>query len=207
MYLATVPYFIKLFFPSSLLWKINTSKKEIFLTFDDGPVPEVTPWVLDTLDEYQAKATFFMVGENVARYPDLISEIQNRGHAIGNHSYNHIKGWKTSDTEYYANIEEAAKHIPATLFRPPHGQIRPHQARYLLNKYKIVMWSILTGDYDPSKTPEECFNNVRKNLKPGAIVVFHDSLKAEKNMKPALEESLNYLVENGWGFGMIEENF
>ena len=207
MYLATIPHIIKLFFPSSLLWKVKTQKKVIYLTFDDGPVPEITPWVLDKLDEYKVKATFFMVGENADRYPEIVQEIQSRGHAIGNHSYNHIKGWETSDNEYYSNIEKAGKYISSPLFRPPHGQIKPRQARYLLNKYKIVMWTILAGDYDPSKTPEECFNNVRKNLEPGAIVVFHDSLKAEKNMKPALEKSLKFLVKNGWGFGMIEEGF
>ena len=203
MYLSRIPTIIKWFFPSSLLWKVTTHKKEIYLTFDDGPVPEVTPWVLDILDRYNAKATFFMVGENAAKYPELVKEIQNRGHAIGNHSYNHIKGWKVSDNEYYGNIIKAEKNISSLLFRPPHGQIRPRQARHLSKKYQIVMWTILSGDYDPKKTPEECFNNVKKNLKPGSIIVFHDSLKANKNMKTALEESLKFLVENGWGFGKI----
>jgi len=203
MYLSRIPTIIKWFFPSSLLWKVTTSKKEIYLTFDDGPVPEVTLWVLDILDRYNAKATFFMVGENAAKYPELVKEIQNRGHAIGNHSYNHIKGWKVSDNEYYGNIIKAEKNIPSPLFRPPHGQIRPRQARHLSKKYQIVMWTILSGDYDPKKTPEECFHNVKKNLKPGSIIVFHDSLKANKNMKTALEESLKFLVENGWGFGKI----
>lgn len=203
MYLARIPYFIKLFFPSSILWKVKIKDKKVFITFDDGPIPEVTPWVLEILKKYNAKATFFMVGENAAKYPNLVEDILTHGHRIGNHSFNHIKGWKTTDKEYYDNIEKAAGYIPSKLFRPPHGQIKPRQARYLKRFYKIIMWTILSGDYDASKTAEECFNNVKNNLSPGAIVVFHDSLKAKKNMEYALEESLKFLVNEGWEFGVI----
>jgi len=205
MYMAKIPHIIKLFFPSSILWQIKTKEKKVFLTFDDGPVPEVTPWVLNLLDSYKVKATFFMVGENAAKYPELMQEVQKRGHGIGNHSFNHLKGWKTTDNEYYANIEKASEAIPSKLLRPPHGQIKPRQARHLKNKYKIVMWSILSGDYDPEKSPKECFMNVKRNLHPGSIIVFHDSLKAKKNMEFALEESLKYLLNEGWEFGVIGE--
>jgi len=183
---------------------VKTNDKKIFITFDDGPVPEVTPWVLDTLKKYNAKATFFMVGENAAKYPNLVEDILKQGHRIGNHSFNHLKGWKIADNEYYNNIEKAGQYIPSKLFRPPHGQIKPRQARYLARSYQIVMWTILSGDYDASKTPEECLDNVKKNLFSGAIIVFHDSLKAKKNMEYALEESLKFLVNEGWEFGLIE---
>jgi len=203
MFFTKVPGFAKIFFPPDIIWEIDTHDKKIFLTFDDGPLPEVTPQVLDLLDDYEAKASFFMVGENAARSPALVEEIFKRGHRVGNHGHNHLNGWKTPDKVYVDNVKKAAEHIPSKLFRPPYGKIKPRQARLLSGDFKIVMWSVLSGDFDRKKTPEQCFEAVKNNLKPGAVVVFHDSIKAKENMLPALEKTLRMLKREGWSFGLL----
>ncbi|MFB6317994.1 polysaccharide deacetylase family protein [Saccharicrinis sp. FJH54] len=185
----------------SLLWRVNTADKEVYLTFDDGPVPEVTPWVLDLLDRYNIKATFFCVGENVAKYPELFEALQAKGHAVGNHTYNHLKLYKTEPDAYRRNIRKAATGNKSRLFRPPHGQINMSMNRWLqLHKYKVVMWDVLPADYDMNRTGEQCFETVKRKTRAGSIIVFHDSVKARKNLVEALPLSIEYLLDQGWKF-------
>lgn len=183
-----------------------STDNKMYLSFDDGPHPEITSWVLDTLKEFGAKATFFCVGENVVKYPEIYRRIIMEGHAVGNHTYNHLNGWKTNDDIYLNNISEAKKHIDSNLFRPPYGKITSFQAKQLKEiKYnlKIVMWSILSGDFDKNVEPEKCAENVLLNAKTGSIVVFHDSEKAVRNLKYALPKVLGYFKERGIDFEKI----
>lgn len=185
----------------SLVWRIDAKEKEVYLTFDDGPVPEVTPWVLDLLDQHQIKATFFCVGENVKKYPDVFSRIIKDGHVVGNHTFNHMQLFKTDAGLYRQNIKEAAAFIDSKLFRPPHGQINVSMMNWLkLHKYRIVMWDVLTADYDKSRTGEQCFDTVKRKTRPGSIVLFHDSVKAQKNLQKGLPLTIGFLKAEGWKF-------
>lgn len=190
---------LKSLFPG-LTWEIKTSQKELFITFDDGPHPSITPWVLDTLDHYNAKSSFFCVGENVCRYPEIYNEIIKRGHSVGNHTHNHLNGWKVSNSEYYQNIKKAASNIESRLFRPPYGRISFSQIRKLRKEYSIFMWSILTYDFDSHISPERCFRNSVDQTKQGSIIVFHDSEKAKTNMEYALPKFLDYFSKKGYSF-------
>jgi len=192
--------FVKWLFPE-YIWSIPTHDKMVYLTFDDGPVPEITPWVLDQLDAYQVKATFFCIGDNVRKHPEIYTEIIRRGHAIGNHTFNHLNGWKTATSTYIENTikwEDYAA-TQSFLFRPPYGKIKRSQAQKLMQKgYKIIMWDVLSADFDASVAPEKCLSNVVNHLEPGSIVVFHDSVKAFKNIQYALPKTLQFLKENGF---------
>lgn len=192
--------FVKWLFPE-YIWSIPTHDKMVYLTFDDGPVPEITPWVLDQLDAYQVKATFFCIGDNVRKHPEIYEEVIRRGHAIGNHTFNHLNGWKTATSTYIENTikwEDYAA-TQSFLFRPPYGKIKRIQAQKLMQKgYKIIMWDVLSADFDASVAPEKCLSNVVNHLEPGSIVVFHDSVKAFKNIQYALPKTLQYLKENGF---------
>ena len=192
-------------------WNIRTNEKILFLTFDDGPIPEVTPWVLDALQKYHAKATFFCIGENVSKYPDVYSQIAEQGHAIGNHTYNHLNGWKIKTKSYLDNIglcENVLKletrnlelETRKLLFRPPYGKISPSQISSLKSKYSIILWDVLSKDWKENLTGDQCFERIRRKSKPGSIIVFHDSLKAEKRMKPALLSTLDYFSGQGYSF-------
>lgn len=203
MYLVKNPSLLKKVFPS-LLWKVKTKEKELYITFDDGPHPTITPWVLDMLDQFEAKATFFCIGKNVELYPEVYQEIIKRGHSIGNHTHNHHNGWKTLTKDYVANTQKAAEVIDSKLFRPPYGKIKPAQIRRLKGDYKIVMWSVISGDFDQNLLGEECLNNVVQNTEKGNIIVFHDSEKAEKNMKYALPRLLNHFKQIGWKFKALK---
>lgn len=183
-----------------VVWRENSDEKTIYLTFDDGPIPEVTPKVLEILDRYDVKATFFCVGENVMKYPDMYNEVLKRGHQTGNHTFNHIKGFNFSPEEYLENTDKAAQYIDSKLMRPPHGQIKPNQIRLLSPKYKIIMWDVLTYDYDKNFTPEGIIKIIRSKSRNGSIVVFHDSLKAEKNTLPALPQALEFWRNEGYQF-------
>lgn len=196
------PAILKKLYPS-LYWDINTNEKEVFLTFDDGPHPIITPKVLDILDVYKAKAVFFCVGDNVNKYPDTYKQIIDRGHRTGNHSYNHLNGWKTKDQEYFSNIHKTAEIVNSKLFRPPYGRISSTQIKHLKNEFKIIMWSVLTCDYDKNITNNQCFNYSIKNTVSGSIVVFHDSEKSEKNMMYALPKFLDYFTSRGYKFNPI----
>jgi peptidoglycan-N-acetylglucosamine deacetylase len=206
MYLVKTPQFIQQLFPR-LTWKIPTTEKVIFLTFDDGPIPEVTPWVLDQLKAANAKATFFCVGDNIRKYPEVFQRVVDEGHAVGNHSFHHLSGWSTDLLSYLKDVRRGA-HIAANtaLFRPPYGRIRPKQAKYLKQKYNIVMWDVLSADFDPDLSGEQCFLNVADNAKQGSIIVFHDSLKAEANLKYALPKVLEYFGRQGYRFEAIRKD-
>jgi peptidoglycan/xylan/chitin deacetylase (PgdA/CDA1 family) len=191
-------------FFSDFIWNIDTIKKELFLTFDDGPVPELTEKVLDILDLYNAKATFFNVGHNVRKYPEIYREILNRGHTTGNHTYNHLNGYKTSAKEYLENVKKASKYIKSPLFRPPYGKITAKQWFAIKKHYKVVLWNVLSQDYSQTIEAEQCSENVRRFAKPGSIIVFHDNYKAEKNMLTALTNTLIHYTKEGWRFKKIE---
>lgn len=189
------PRFIKRLFP-----ELNWSFREpgtIFLTFDDGPTPEVTEWVLDTLDRYDAKATFFCLGKNVDLYPEIFRKIKARGHAVGNHSYSHIKGWGTPTGRYVEDADLANGLIRTNLYRPPYGRITRSQIRRIAERYRIIMWDILSRDYSRNVSPEACVRNVTKHLRDGSIVVFHDSVKASENLYHALPRVLEAIRERG----------
>ena len=187
-----------------LVWNIETEKKEIYLTFDDGPTEGVTDWTLDLLSQYEASATFFCVGNQVKSRKATFERIIKEGHGIGNHSFDHIKGWKVSTGQYINNVKRASEVIPSQLFRPPYGQITPKQVTALQNLgYRIIMWSLLSKDWDERIAGGACANNVISKVKPGDIVVFHDSLKAKKNLMEALPKVLGELKEQGYVFKRI----
>lgn len=189
-----------------LTWKIATENKELFLTFDDGPHPLITPKVLNILDEYNAKATFFCVGENVQKHPEAYAEIISRGHQTGNHTFNHLKGWETSAKEYLDNIRKCNELVPSALFRPPHGRILPGQVRQLKKEgYQVVMWSVLARDYQQNSDKKNLLQKVLAQTKAGSIIVFHDSEKAAENMLYMLPEFLAHFSEKGYAFNVIEQ--
>lgn len=206
-YLVKTPRVVQKFFPN-YSWRVSTEKKEIYLTFDDGPVPDFTPWVLETLKKFNAKATFFCVGENIEKYPHIFRQIIEDNHSIGNHTFNHLQGWKTSTTKYIKNIikaesylKDAEKHQGIKLFRPPHGRIKPMQARILRKKgYKIIMWDVLSGDFDQNLSKEECLQHTLKHINNGSIVVFHDSVKSFKNLDYVLPRVLEHFSDKAYTF-------
>ncbi len=203
MYLSFTPRFLQNMF-SDLVWRIDSHEADIYLTFDDGPIPEVTPWVLDTLDEYHAKATFFCVGENTERFPQIFNDLKSRGHAVGNHTYNHLSGWSNDNLDYILNVRKGAIANGSRLFRPPYGRLRPSQTRYLKHHYKIVMWDVLSGDFDPKLSAEACYQNVIKNTRQGSIIVFHDSLKSYKKLQSVLPRVLEYFTIQGYNFKALD---
>ncbi len=200
--LVSPPKLIRSVF-SNLTWNIKNETRNIYLTFDDGPIPETTPWVLEKLRKYNVKATFFCIGDNVRKYPKLFQQIIQEGHAVGNHTFNHLDGWKTCNRNYIENIKKAQNLINTELFRPPYGKIKPSQM-HLLRNYHIVMWDVLSMDYDRNISPKKCLANVLANTKQGSIIVMHDSLKAEKNMKFVLEYGIEILLESGFIFDKIQ---
>ncbi|MCK5824126.1 MAG: polysaccharide deacetylase family protein [Ichthyobacteriaceae bacterium] len=202
LYLNKPPQILRLVFPE-ILWKIDSTKKKLYLTFDDGPTPEVTSFVLDVLDEYNAKATFFVLGKNIKGNEELFNRIKEK-HAIGNHSFSHIKGYSSSMSNYVSDVNKADKIINSKLFRPPYGQIKLSQYSALKQKYKIVMWNVLSGDFDNNISGIQCFNNVVKYSNNGSIIVFHDTLKASNNLKIALPKVLKYFTALNYSFEKID---
>ena len=198
-----LPHCITNWFPLAI-WRMPIDKKVVYLTFDDGPIPEVTPWVLDLLMEHNIKATFFAVGENVFRYPEIFEQIVEDGHAVGNHTYHHLQGLKSDNKTYYKDIVHANKMIGSNLFRPPHGWLKRAQYRYLSGKYKIIMWDVISCDYNRNITKEEVLNNVLEFAREGSIITFHDSLKAEGHLKWALPRAIEALKAEGFEFDKIE---
>lgn len=180
------------------IWRINPDEKSVYLTFDDGPNPKVTPLVLDILDKFGVKATFFCVGENVKKYPEVFREVKRRGHTVGNHTFNHLKGYKSSTQDYVKNVWKADEYVHSNLFRPPHGRIKLSQIRTLKRDFKIIMWDFITYDFDSKVTPDAILKEVKKRTRNGSIVIFHDSLKAEKNMLAALPKALEFWKEEGY---------
>lgn len=204
MYLVKTPQIIQNLLPN-YTWKIDTREKVLYLTFDDGPIPEVTPWVLEQLASYQASATFFCVGENIRRNPELLQQIIEAGHAVGNHTYNHLNAWKTENRPYFLNVRRCAQLVHSRLFRPPYGKLLPRQAGFLQRHYRIVMWDVLSGDFDPMVSEEQCLQNVLKNARKGSIVVFHDSRKAWKNLQYTLPQVLDYFSAKGYVFHNLDQ--
>ncbi len=204
-YFVKTPGWMKKLFKGRV-WGITTAEKNIYLSFDDGPHPGVTGFVLDELKKYNAKATFFCIGKNVVAYPGVYKRIIEEGHAVGNHTYNHLNGWKTNDGLYLDNIALAKNYIDSNLYRPPYGRITSFQQRQLKgDKFKMttIMWSILSGDFDISLSPEECLQNVVLNAKQGDIVVFHDSEKSKALVVHALPKVLGYFTDEGYRFEKI----
>jgi peptidoglycan/xylan/chitin deacetylase (PgdA/CDA1 family) len=202
MYLVKSPFFLRWYYPS-LIWNKARSEKAIYLTFDDGPIPDVTDFVLKTLARYNAKGTFFCIGDNIRKHPDVYKRLTDGGHRIGNHTYNHLKGWKTEDGEYLNNFKQCQSLTGSTLFRPPYGRIKKTQIKAIKAihpEMDIVMWDVLSGDFDIASSPERCLQNVLKHTRNGSIIVFHDSLKAFDRLKHALPKALEYFQSQGYTF-------
>ena len=203
MLIERPPLLYRLLLPEAI-WRFKKrGRKVVYLTFDDGPIPEVTPWVLDTLDRYRIKATFFMVGENVCRNPGLFEEIKKRGHSWGNHTMHHIQGMKVRSVNYLRDLNAAHTVIQSSLFRPPHGIIRWAQAKVIKNHYNIVMYDLVTRDYSRKLSPDQVFENVRRYARNGSIIVFHDSLKARKNIMATLPRAIEWLQSEGYEFARL----
>lgn len=186
---------------NTLQFSVPSKSKKIYLTFDDGPTPEITEWVLGELAKYNAKATFFCIGKNVEKYPDIYNLIKKQNHSVGNHTYSHLNGWHTKHNEYINDIRLASYYIKSNLFRPPYGRIKQKQIRYLRNNnYKLFMWDVLSEDYNKRKTPEQCLNHVLNYTEEGSIIVLHDSVKASKNLYKILPEILKIYKEKGYNF-------
>jgi len=207
-YFIKTPWIAKKFF-SSYVWSLPSTDNAVYLTFDDGPHPNLTPWVLDQLRQYDVKATFFCIGNNVDKYPQLFEQVLQEGHTIGNHTYHHLNGWKNGDKEYLDDVFRASQVIKTNLFRPPYGRIKNSQAKKIpeamqTNNAKIIMWDVLSADFDPSFSPEQCLNNVLENVSPGSIIVFHDSEKAGTNLRYTLPKTLRSLKEAGFQLKRID---
>lgn len=221
MYLVKTPWLLKKLYPKELLWNMPKSEKTLYLTFDDGPIPIVTPWVLETLKTYQAKATFFCIGDNIIKHPEIFRMLKNEGHAIGNHTFNHLNGWQTTDEIYLDNIKKCQDLTQTNLFRPPYGRIKFSQIRKFMNwkcasnhiskdqklktkNPRIIMWDVLSGDFDEKISPETCLKNLIKYAENGSVIVFHDSLKARKNLEYVLPKALDYWKQQGCSFKALE---
>ena len=205
MLIERPPKFFRHFFNGALFRMPESGEKPgtVYLTFDDGPIPEVTPWVLDVLDEYDVKATFFMVGQNIQRNPQLKEEVLKRGHKIGNHTLHHIRGLGISPSDYLEDVEGCQKLTRSEIFRPPHGWLTHGQLREMKKNYKVVMFDLLTRDYSKRVDARHVVNNVKRYARDGSIIVFHDSLKSVEKLKTALPESLKWLKEQGYKFGLL----
>ena len=202
MYLVKTPWLLKQLYPN-LLWNNARDSRRIYVTFDDGPIPIVTPFVLNILKEHKAKATFFCIGDNINKHPDIFEQVKNAGHAIGNHTFNHLKGWKTDNKTYLDNFLKADELVGSNLFRPPYGRIKRSQIKLLREAkpdLKIVMWDVLSGDFDINLSPEDCLKNVLKHTQPGSIIVFHDSLKAFDRLEYVLPKAMEEWGRKGYSF-------
>ncbi len=205
VYLVTTPWWLRKLLPGCV-WDFKTTEKIIYLSFDDGPHPTITPFVLNQLQQYNAKATFFCIGNNVRKYPDTFKQIIAAGHSAGNHTMHHINGWQKTDDVYLADINEAKAFITSYLFRPPYGRIKRSQIKKITSQnvdYQIIMWSVLAGDWDGALSWETCFEQVKQHIYPGCIVVFHDSEKAGERLKYALPKLLEYFTNMGYSFRAI----
>ena len=204
MLIEQPPILYRLLFPEAL-WRIApTAEKTVYLTFDDGPIPEVTPWVLDVLDKYNIEATFFCVGDNVRKYPAVYRQVIENGHQVGNHTFNHLQGWQHTANVFHENVALAGERIESKLFRPPHGHMWRRQSKKIAaSGYQIVMWDVVTRDYSRRQTPEQVLDNVKQYVRDGSIIVFHDSLKAEKNLRYALPRAIEWLIDEGYQFKLI----
>jgi len=208
LFFVRTPWWLRKLFPGCV-WDIKTKEKTIYITFDDGPHPSITPFVLNELKKYNAKATFFCIGDNVKKFPAVYQQVIDEGHAIGNHTMHHINGWKNKDENYLGDIAEAHQYIHTNLFRPPYGRITKSQIRKLHSsnlKLQTIMWSVLAGDWIATLSAEKCFTQVKNNVRPGSIIVFHDSDKANERMSYALPKLLEHFSKQGYSFKKVEIN-
>jgi peptidoglycan/xylan/chitin deacetylase (PgdA/CDA1 family) len=207
-YFINTPWIVKKIFPN-YIWNFPSNDNAVYLTFDDGPHPTITPWVLDELKKHDAQATFFCIGKNVERYPEIYQRIIEEGHAVGNHSYSHLNGWKVDNDKYIADIRRAKSLVHSNLYRPPYGRIRSSQAKEIAHAMeradvKIIMWDILTADFDQNFSPAQCFAHITDHVEAGSIIVFHDSEKAWNNLQFVLPEALVFLSESKYRLKKIE---
>lgn len=204
MLIEQPPHLYRMLFPNTV-WRIEDPvRKTVYLTFDDGPIPEVTPWVLDLLDKYAIKATFFCVGDNVRKHPGVYRRVIEKGHRVGNHTFHHLQGWQHTPAKFLENADRAKELIDSPLFRPPHGHMRMNQCKKLQDAgYRIIMWDVVTRDYSRFMSPEQVLENVKRYTRNGSVMVFHDSLKAEKNLRYALPRAIEWLLEEGYSFERI----
>ena len=208
MYLVKTPWLLKKIYPQ-LIWDSDKRGRTIYLTFDDGPIPIVTPFVLNILEQYKAKATFFCIGDNVNKHTDIFEKVKAAGHAIGNHTFNHLKGWDTDDEAYLQNFIKADELLHTPLFRPPYGRIKLSQIKLLKqhrSNLQIIMWDVLSGDFDVNLSPEKCLQSVLKYTQPGAIIVFHDSLKAFDRLEYVLPRAMEVWSKEGYSFGCLNHD-
>ena len=203
MLIEQPPKLLRWLYPRAL-WRMDKNVKAVYLTFDDGPIPNITPWVLDLLDKYNIKATFFLVGDNVRKHPEEFKMIVERGHRVGNHTFNHISGLKYLSYNYLENTNKADELINSTLFRPPHGWMRWGQYMVLSHRYTVVMWDLVTRDYSKRLNGRQVLRNVKKYVRNGSIITFHDSIKSEKNLKYALPRAIEWLLEQGYEFKVFD---
>lgn len=204
MFIEQPPQLIRYLYPSAI-WRMDKDERAVYLTFDDGPIPRVTTWVLDVLDRYGIKATFFMVGDNIRKHPDEFRMVVERGHRIGNHTFNHIRGLSYDINSYLENTDKACRMMMNTnLFRPPHGYMSPKQYAELKKRYKIIMWDLVTRDYNRKFTGEQILQKVKKYVRNGSIITFHDSLKSEENIRYALPKAIEWLMEQGYEFKVFD---
>ena len=204
MFIEQPPQLIRYLYPSAI-WRMDKDERAVYLTFDDCPIPRVTPWVLDVLDRYGIKATFFMVGDNIRKHPDEFRMVVERGHRIGNHTFNHIRGLSYDINSYLENTDKACRMMMNTnLFRPPHGYMSPKQYAELKKRYKIIMWDLVTRDYNRKFTGEQILQKVKKYVRNGSIITFHDSLKSEENIRYALPKAIEWLMEQGYEFKVFD---
>jgi peptidoglycan-N-acetylglucosamine deacetylase len=202
MYLVKTPFWLRWLYPGRI-WKMPAAENTIYLTFDDGPIPLVTPFVLEILKKFDAQATFFCIGDNIRKHPEIYRQLIAENHKIGNHTFHHLRGWDTGDNEYLDDIRKCGLLMNTTLFRPPHGRMRKSQEQRLLQEHPgtgVVMWDVLSGDFDPGLDPEKCLRNVLKHTRPGSIVVFHDSVKAFPRLQYVLPRAMEVWKARGYSF-------
>lgn len=202
MYLVRSSFLLRKLYKHAV-WRMPAGNNRIYLTFDDGPIPEITPWVLSVLKQYNAHATFFCVGNNVQKYPEIYKQILAEQHSVGNHTLNHLNGWNTGTAFYLDNVHQCKQFVKSDLFRPPYGKIKPAQYTQLRTHYSIVMWDVLSGDFDRNTSKEKCLKNVIDNVRDGSIVVFHDNLKAKNNLYYTLPKFLEHFSNKGFRFAKL----
>lgn len=206
MYRSRIPAYAKFFFPQIICRPLQVDKKIVYLTFDDGPTPETTPYILEVLKKYGIKATFFCVGENVKKYPKLYKDIIEEGHFVGNHTFNHLKGWETPLKVYLENIDECSQYISSDLFRPPYGKMTVSQYNALKKKFHLIFWDVLAPDFDGNVSTQKCLDIVKKKTRTGSILVFHDNLKAKNKLDKLLPETLDFLVLEKYDIQPVTSN-
>jgi peptidoglycan-N-acetylglucosamine deacetylase len=208
LFFVTTPWWLRKLYPGCI-WDFKSSEKTIYISFDDGPHPTITPFVLKVLEQYNAKATFFCIGDNVKKHPEVYQQVIDAGHAVGNHTMHHVNGWKSADKDYLNDISQANEYINTNIFRPPYGRVTQRQIKLLstgLPHFSVIMWSVLAGDWVNTITPQKCFEHIKNNVYPGCIVVFHDSEKANERMRYALPRVLEHFSKQGYQFKKINSS-